>query len=196
MFVDLFMMAILTGGKRHLIVVLICISLMALDAEHPFMSLGLLYVLLGGVCVQVLCPWAKGLTLYLKFHNDEALLVPLIWQHSPSSFFYAWDVLFTMAIFLHLDKSTPSAGLFLHVKPSITLWPCHSKVALITFLCAFKAFWFLCSSHRIYNYLFVFKEINLFNNLNKWFFLMSFSIRLGSVRSAIMYLVHCCVPND
>ena len=37
--------------------VLICISLMASDAEHLFMSLGPLYVLLGKVSVQVFCPF-------------------------------------------------------------------------------------------------------------------------------------------
>ena len=57
LFVDLFMMAILTCVKWYPIVVLICISLLARNVEHPFMSLGPLYVLLGKVSVQVLCPF-------------------------------------------------------------------------------------------------------------------------------------------
>ena len=61
LFVDLFMMALLTCVKWCLTVFLICISLMGSDAEHLFMSLDALYVLLGEMSVQVLCPFCNGI---------------------------------------------------------------------------------------------------------------------------------------
>ena len=102
LFLDLFMMTILTVVKWNLIVVLMCISLMASDAEHPF-------IYLWALCLSSLekCLFMKHFKSYFK-----ACVLKFCVTLFPNGTF--------QVTICYIYRNSPSHDIYLHCLFSVT----------------------------------------------------------------------------